>query len=85
MWRAFFMAVGITLCICGAECLVFEKADLHRKQEAAPPTPVMVIPYLSASVAPNSSGEIRFPEWAPWTLISAGAVVVCYSLTVAKS
>ena len=29
MWRAFFMAIGITLCILGGECLLIDKAVLE--------------------------------------------------------
>jgi hypothetical protein len=28
--------------------------------------------------------EFRPPEWAPWTLLSAGAVVMLYTVTVAR-
>lgn len=78
MWRAFFLALGISMTILGAECLVVEQAELTRKAEAA-----------SASgfyMPPVSSGGrvIRPPEWVPWTFMSAGAVVIIYSFTIPK-
>ena len=28
MWRAFFLAIGITMCILGAECMAIERFEL---------------------------------------------------------
>jgi hypothetical protein len=84
MWRACFMAIGVSLCILGGECLIFEKAVLHSQQQDAASS-MVGMPYLSAVSTESGSSEVKFPDWAPWTLISAGTVVVCYSLTVAKT
>jgi hypothetical protein len=87
MWRAFFLAIGVTLCILGAECLVVDKAVLavpHKEKQGDLANYVGGGPYLlNASMAPRQR-ELDLPEWAPWTLLSSGAVVVLYSLTVAK-
>ena len=64
MWRAFFLAVGVSCFILGAECLAIEKATL--------------------SVGGGTSSEITPPEWAPWSLMSGGAVVLLYSFTIPK-
>lgn len=85
MWRAFFMAIGISLCILGMECLVFEKAVLNKRRQEPPPSFVPGLPYLQTPTVQPSYPEIRFADWAPWTLICAGSVVICYSLTVAKT
>jgi hypothetical protein len=85
MWRSFFLAVGISLGILGGECLVFEKATLKGKEEAPVASYLGGIPYLNSSPAPSSTGEIRFPDWAPYALLTAGAVIICYSATVAKA
>ena len=86
MWRAFFMAVGATLCILGLECMVLEKAVL------AAPTSENVSDYGYDAygldvVADRPTGRtIEPPEWAPWSFLSAGAVVLLYALSVrAKS
>ncbi|MDP6447741.1 MAG: hypothetical protein QGG36_03385 [Pirellulaceae bacterium] len=73
MWRALFVAVGISLCIVGGECLVIDNAVL-----AAAPAKSGV---SKEATAPR---EIRPPEWAPWSLISAGAVVLLYSFTIPR-
>ena len=80
MWRGFFLAFGVTLVVLGAECLVLEKvvqADSH-----PPPTPT-AIGYMQAPVAGGSRDYVP-PDWAPWSLLGAGAVVILYSFTIPK-
>jgi hypothetical protein len=82
MWRAFFLAVGISLCIWGAECLVIEKAILNG--EAPPPDPSNnFAAFVSQPVRP-AARELTPPEWAPWSLMSSGAVVILYSFTLPR-
>ncbi len=76
MWRAFFLAVGITLAVLGGECLLIDSA-------------VLVMPSgLGAAAAEGSSvassHNIAPPDWAPWSLLSAGAVVMLYSFTIPR-
>lgn len=72
MWRAFFLAVGIYACLLGAECLALDKVVLVRK------------------TATKKEGEkpqskiIKPADWAPWSLMSVGAVVILYSFTIPK-
>jgi hypothetical protein len=70
MLRAFFLAIGIYAFLLGAECMLIDKAVLHPTREAS-----------VAAVAP-AFREIRPAEWAPWSLLSAGAVVILYSFTI---
>jgi hypothetical protein len=74
MLRAFFLAVGIYALILGLECLVVDKAVLQPSREATASA-------LAQQVAP-SVREITPAEWAPWSLISGGAVVMLYSFTI---
>jgi hypothetical protein len=71
MWRAFFLAIGITAALVGAQCLVLDRAILVQR---APATPG----------GPPPMREIVPPDWAAWSLISGGAVVVLYSFTVPR-
>ncbi|HZN35386.1 MAG TPA: hypothetical protein VFB80_16270 [Pirellulaceae bacterium] len=88
MWRAFFLAIGIYLCILGAECLVVDKFVMAAEKPvsaldptAAPPAPATL--FGGTTPAPlTMKKEIEPPEWAPWSLLSAGAVVILYSLTI---
>ncbi|MEM9187180.1 MAG: hypothetical protein AAGB00_11865 [Planctomycetota bacterium] len=71
MWRAFFLAVGVYSLILGAEALAIEKAVLK------PKTSPQGQPLAAAK-------EITPPEWAPWSLLAGGAVIVLYSFTIPR-
>jgi hypothetical protein len=71
MWRALFLAIGIYCCVLGAECLVLDRATLHRGESSAG---------LFGSPAPKR--EVVPTDWAPWSLLSAGAVTILYSFTL---
>ena len=90
MWRALFLAVGIFLCILGAECLVVDKfvmageaRPVVAEPNAAPAGPATLFGE-TAPPAPAVKRDIEPAEWAPWSLLSAGAVVILYSLTLNK-
>lgn len=68
MVRSFFLAVGLTAFLLGLECLVLDKAVLKSNAPVA------------NSVAVGR--ELRPADWAPWSLLSAGAVVILYSFTI---
>ena len=67
MWRSLFLALGGSTAILGVEALAIEKA-VPKKPEKAP---------ASAPVK-----EVNPPDWAPWSLMAAGAVVILYSVTI---
>jgi hypothetical protein len=88
MWRALFLAGGIYLCVLGAECLVVDKfvmaAEAPRtsaEQAPAPEAPATLFG-ANAPEPPSAKKEIHPAEWAPWSLLSAGAVVILYALTI---
>ena len=74
MWRALFLALGTSAVILGAEFLVVDKARV----KATDAVDVSV----SSKSAPNR--EFVPPEWAPWSLISVGAVTILYSFTIPR-
>lgn len=82
MWRALFLAIGIYLCILGAECLVFDRAILddgkaevsQAAQESA----------LYSSDFNVERKEFKPKEWMPWSMLSTGAVVILYSFTIPR-
>lgn len=80
MWRAFFLALGICLCIWGLECLVIEKAVLAGEAK----TVEQDLGNLFAQPMQPQAREFRPPEWAPWSLMSSGAVVILYSFTLPR-
>lgn len=73
MWRSFFFALGISGCLLGVQCMMIDKAVLA--QRGAPTDQAAPMPGMR---------EISPPEWAPWSLLSAGAVVMLYTITVPK-
>ncbi|NOY41460.1 MAG: hypothetical protein GXP26_06445 [Planctomycetes bacterium] len=68
MWRSLFLALGAYTCLLGVEALALEKAVLKKPEKAA-------AEQVEAKV-------IVPPEWAPWSLMATGAVVVLYSFTI---
>jgi hypothetical protein len=80
MWRALFIAIGVTACILGVECMMIDKAILVDRGGTAP----AVDAYGAAATAPAGKRELVPPDWAPWSLLSAGAVVMLYSFTLPK-
>ena len=78
MWRAFFLALGIYACIFGAECLIVESYVMAGETTQGPPAQTS----LFQSNTPLASRDWRPAEWAPWSLLSTGAIVILYSLTL---
>jgi hypothetical protein len=77
MWRALFIAIGLTACILGVECMLIDKAILIERGAAEPAINGALAP-------PPGKRELVPPDWAPWSLLSAGAVVMLYSFTLPK-
>ena len=80
MWRSFFLAAGLYSCILGAQCLAVEKAVLTSRQ----PQPTGALSFMRSTLDATRNREIIPPDWAPWTLMSAGAVTILYSFTIPK-
>ena len=83
MWRALFLAVGVYMCILGGECLVVDRfvlaGDKPPGESSAGPATL-----FGATSAPivSASREIQPAEWAPWSFLSGGAVIILYALTI---
>jgi len=71
MWRAFFVAIGISCCLLGLEALVIDKAVLNVKTKPA-----------AGSNQQPAPRTLSPPDWAPWSLLSGGTVVLLYSFTI---
>ncbi len=79
MWRALFLATGIYLLLAGLQCLGVESATLVFRDP--PPKATSFF-----EEAPRQGPKKAFtpPPWAPWSLMSTGAVVCLYSFTLPK-
>ena len=77
MWRSFFLATGLSSILLGVECLGVENMSLKIRQP--PPAP-----QSRWDTPPEVGPPVTFapPRWAPWSLMSAGAVVCLYSFTL---
>jgi len=81
MWRALFLAVGVYLVLLGAQCLGVEKFILKaRRPVAQQPHQAYLFAPLKPQLGPQK--EIIPPPWAPWSLMSTGAVVCLYSFSI---
>jgi len=80
MWRSIFFAVGISLCLLGAECFVIEKAVLA--ECIAPSAPIVA---ADGTINPTGkSREIETQEWMPYTFLGTGALIILYTITLPR-
>lgn len=82
MWRALFLAVGIFLCILGAECLVVDRFVMASDQPLITEDTPATLFNAPPSGLPTARRDIEPADWAPWSLLSGGAVVILYALTI---
>lgn len=75
MWRAFFLGLGAYVTLLGLEALVIDKVILAGEDRPSA---------IGRLTARAPSRELIPPDWAPWSLLSAGAVTMLYSLTLYK-
>ena len=69
MWRSLFLELGAYCCLLGVQALAIEKAVLKRPRgRDAEVSQKVVVP----------------PDWAPWSLMAGGSVVVLYSFTIPR-
>lgn len=78
MWRALFLAIGVYLCLLGAQCLAIDQFVLKLRE---PPVPSSN-PF--AGEKPGPQKVLRPPEWAPWSLMATGTVTIIYSFTLPR-
>jgi hypothetical protein len=79
MWRAFFLAFGTYLILLGAQCLGVDKFILKARN------PGESQGIVAQERAPRGSNRVLDPPpWAPWSLMSTGAVVCLYSFTIPR-
>jgi hypothetical protein len=78
MWRAFFLAVGIFLCIIGAECMAVQTFEMAPDETTVDPT----APATLFGTPPPNVDYIEPAEWAPWSFLSVGTVIILYALTI---
>ena len=80
MWRAFFLAIGLSLIILGAEFLIVDQVILRHPRSAD----ATLAQVMDDSDRVASSKAFEPPDWFPWSLFSVGAIVMIYSFTIPK-
>lgn len=75
MWRATFVALGFYCCLLGVQCLLIEKAVLADHKSPGS---------FAGRLDPRNNRDLVPPDWAPWSLLSAGAVTMLYTITIPK-
>jgi hypothetical protein len=80
MWRSFFLAMGISLCILGVECLFIDEAVLAKSIAA----PANAVTADGALVPGGGQRRIRTQEWMPWSFLGTGAVIILYTITIPR-
>jgi hypothetical protein len=75
MWQAFLLAIGISLCLVGGECLVLDKVILAHPRLTRHTSDYGHLD----SVMTTPRRVVVPPEWAPWVLLAGGAITVLYS------
>ena len=79
MWRSVFLAIGVTFCILGLECMVVDEAVLANTVLGSRTAAAMDFYRMGAE-----SHQIRTEEWMPWSFLGAGAVIILYSINLPK-
>lgn len=86
MWRAFVMAVGVSLCILGGECMVVDRVVIaNDRPDVGYTTTDELSAWGTGFGAPANRRVFVPPEWAPWGLLSAGALTVLYGSAMPKA
>jgi hypothetical protein len=80
MWRAFFLALGFYVFLLGAQCLAVERFILKARLPA--PKSDSWVAGSEPKLGPQR--ELAPREYAPWILMSVGAVVCGYSFTLPR-
>ena len=70
MWRSFFLAMGVFSLLLGAECLAIEQATIK--------------PRIQGGQVIRPEKTVQPPDWAPWSLMAGGAVIVLYTFTLPR-
>jgi hypothetical protein len=88
MGRLLGLALAVTLCLLGLECLVVKRATLSVPEPAKAATTDygFLDPSLAStgSTATSANRVIEPPEWAPFLLLSSGVVLLIYARTLSS-
>lgn len=91
MWRALFLALGITLILVGGQLFFVEQLEIKRVRTPKPDAvagqnPDTLFRQASynepAQTQPPNTFLVRPKDWMPWSLLAIGTIVVIYTFTI---
>ena len=77
VWKAVFMAVGISMIVVGVESLLIDKAVLAARGEKTQT-------YWGTTTQEIPQKEVVPAEWFPWSMMSGGVVVIIYACSFTR-
>ena len=89
MWRALFLAVGAGLLMLGVEALALDHAVVApdsllgkrlQEEQSEAVRDEFGFQIGTKTVKVPTTKTIKPPEWAPWSLMSSGAVILLYAV-----
>ena len=81
MWRALFLAIGISLLILGAECLAVSKFTFKANGKAQK---IVQKTFTAPPSGPAPRRVFVVADHIPWSLMGLGAVVIIYAYDLPK-
>jgi hypothetical protein len=84
MWRAFFLAAGICFLLVGAQCLAVDRFVFKSRLPPPPKDTFLSLASVTSEPELGPHREVKTPDWAPYTLMSTGAIVCLYSFTIPR-
>jgi len=87
MWRSLVIAVGLSMCLLGGEFMVVDQvvlADKTKSSDGSPYVPQQLGGLHDAWPAARGRRVFIPPDWAPWGLLSTGAITVLYGATLSR-
>lgn len=90
MWRAFSLALGITLLVVGAELFLVEEVEVRKFWGSAEPAPTASQGLFQTASWNGPSVENAQPktilyrpaDWMPWSFLAAGTIITLYTFTL---
>jgi len=77
MWRSLFIALGTMMIIIGIEAMLIDSATVYAAAESS------AAEFMNPSGVPAVNTKVISPgEWTPWVILSFGAIIVLYAITL---
>ena len=88
IWRALFLALGITMIVLGVQMFFVEQVEVKRLRPARANATAgqYNAPYQQASYQQPQPQTptvlITRKDWMPWSLLAVGSIIVIYTFTI---